>query len=208
MVRIRGYAKTRRLRRRRAARPARQGVPLRVRDVATVELGPESRRGVSDLDGKGDAVGRHRRHAPRRERAQRHPPGRGEAGRSRGEPARGRREVVTTYTPLDLILRALDTLKHELVLEMIVVSLVILLFLWHFRRRSVPIVTIPISVLLSFIPPLPARHLGQHHDPGRHRDLDRRAGGRRHRRVENATTGCTSGVGGRKGTSTGSASLR
>jgi Cu(I)/Ag(I) efflux system membrane protein CusA/SilA len=60
--------------------------------------------------------------------------------------------VVTTYDRSDLILRALDTLKHELVLEMIVVSLVILLFLWHFPSAIVPIVTIPVSVLLSFIP--------------------------------------------------------
>ncbi|HEX7786763.1 MAG TPA: efflux RND transporter permease subunit, partial [Methylomirabilota bacterium] len=59
---------------------------------------------------------------------------------------------VTTYDRSDLITRALDTLKHELVIEMIIVSLVILLFLWHFPSSIVPIVTIPVSVLLSFIP--------------------------------------------------------
>ena len=60
--------------------------------------------------------------------------------------------VVTTYDRSDLIQRAIDTLKHELVLQMIIVSLVILLFLWHIPSAIVPILTIPISVLLAFIP--------------------------------------------------------
>jgi hypothetical protein len=61
-------------------------------------------------------------------------------------------EVVTTYDRSDRITRAIDTLKHELVLEMIVVSLVILVFLWHLPSAVVPIVTIPVAVLLAFIP--------------------------------------------------------
>ncbi len=60
--------------------------------------------------------------------------------------------VVTTYDRSALIQRAIDTLKHELVLQMIIVSLVILLFLWHIPSAIVPILTIPISVLLAFIP--------------------------------------------------------
>ncbi len=59
---------------------------------------------------------------------------------------------VTTYDRSDLILRAIETLKHELTVEMIIVSLVILIFLWHVPSALVPIVTIPVSVLLSFIP--------------------------------------------------------
>src|SRR5690606_23655891 len=61
-------------------------------------------------------------------------------------------EVVSTYDRSTLIDRAIATLKHELTIEMIVVSLVILLFLWHLPSAIVPILTIPISVLLSFIP--------------------------------------------------------
>ena len=151
MVRIRGYAKTLDDFGDVVLRAGPAGVPLRVRDVATVELGPESRRGVGDLDGKGDAVGgivvmRHGENALnviRRVEAKLD-----DLAASLPEGV----EVVTTYDRSDLILRALDTLKHELVLEMIVVSLVILLFLWHFPSAIVPIVTIPISVLLSFIP--------------------------------------------------------
>ena len=59
---------------------------------------------------------------------------------------------MTTYDRSDLIERAIDTLKHELVLQMVIVSLVILLFLWHIPSAIVPILTIPISVLLAFIP--------------------------------------------------------
>ena len=151
MVRIRGYAKTLDDFGDVVLRAGPAGVPLRVRDVATVELGPESRRGVGDLDGKGDAVGgivvmRHGENALnviRRVEAKLD-----DLAASLPEGV----EVVTTYDRSDLILRALDTLKHELVLEMIVVSLVILLFLWHFPSAIGPIVTIPISVLLSFIP--------------------------------------------------------
>ncbi len=151
MVRIRGYAKTLDDFGDVVLRAGPSGVPLRVRDVATVELGPESRRGVGDLDGKGDAVGgiivmRHGENALNVIRRVEAKLDDLKASLPAGV------EVVTTYDRSDLILRALGTLKHELVLEMIVVSLVILLFLWHFPSAIVPIVTIPISVLLSFIP--------------------------------------------------------
>ena len=65
---------------------------------------------------------------------------------------------------------------------MLIVSLVILLFLWHIPSAIVPIVTIPVSVLLAFIPMYLHGHHLQHHVAGRHRDLDRRAGRRRDRR--------------------------
>src|SRR5512139_2567283 len=127
------------------------GVPVLLRDVARVEIGPELRRGVSDLDGTGDTVGgivvmRHgenalnviRRVKTRLEELKPSlPPG---------------VEIVTTYDRSDLIERAIDTLKHELTIEMIIVSLVILVFLWHIPSSVVPIVTIPVSVLLAFIP--------------------------------------------------------
>ncbi len=127
------------------------GVPVLLRDVARIELGPEIRRGVSDLDGQGDAVGgiivmRHGENAVNvidRVKA------RLEEIRS-SFPAGV--EVVPTYDRSGLIERAIDTLKHELIVEMLIVSLVILLFLWHIPSAIVPILTIPISVLLAFIP--------------------------------------------------------
>ena len=60
--------------------------------------------------------------------------------------------IVTTYDRSELIQRSIDTLKHELLLEMLIVSLVILVFLWHIPSAIVPIITIPVSVLLAFIP--------------------------------------------------------
>jgi Cu(I)/Ag(I) efflux system membrane protein CusA/SilA len=128
-----------------------RGTPVLLRDVGQVAMGPEIRRGVSDLDGRGDAVGgivvmRH-----------------GENARAVIDRVKRRLEeakpslpagvrVVTTYDRSDLIQRSIDTLKHELVLEMVIVSLVILVFLWHIPSAIVPIITIPVSVLLAFIP--------------------------------------------------------
>ncbi len=126
-------------------------VPVLLKDVARVEIGPEIRRGISDLDGLGDHVGgivvmRHGENALNViERVK--------ARLEEVEPSLPEGvEVVTTYDRSDLIHRAIGTLKHELILEMIIVSIVILLFLWHFPSAVVPILTIPISVLLSFIP--------------------------------------------------------
>ncbi len=127
------------------------GVPVRLRDVARVEVGPEIRRGVSDLNGLGDTVGgivvmRHGENAKNviarvKKRLEELAPSLPEGV-----------EVVITYDRSDLIDRAIATLKHELVIEMIIVSLVILVFLWHIPSALVPILTIPISVLLAFIP--------------------------------------------------------
>lgn len=127
------------------------GIPILLKDIARVELGPEIRRGISDLDGEGDHVGgivvmRHGENALNvinrvkqtlEDLKPSLPPG---------------VEIITTYDRSSLITRAIDTLKHELTVEMIIVSLVILFFLWHIPSAIVPIVTIPVSVLLSFIP--------------------------------------------------------
>jgi Cu(I)/Ag(I) efflux system membrane protein CusA/SilA len=61
-------------------------------------------------------------------------------------------QIVTTYDRSTLIDQAIETLRNTLTVEMIIVSIVILVFLWHLPSAIVPIVTIPISVLLSFIP--------------------------------------------------------
>jgi Cu(I)/Ag(I) efflux system membrane protein CusA/SilA len=151
MVRARGYAKTPQDFEQVVLKAAPGGVPVLVRDVGRVELGPEIRRGVSDFDGQGDTVGgivvmRHGENAL-------NVIGRVKARVAELQPSLPKGvEIVTTYDRSSLIERAIATLTHELTVEMIIVSLVILFFLWHIPSAIVPIVTIPVSVLLAFIP--------------------------------------------------------
>ena len=127
------------------------GTPVRVKDVARVAWGPDMRRGVGELDGEGEAVGgvivmRHGENAPAvidavKERLREIEPGLPEGV-----------HLVTVYDRSDLIHRAIHTITHELTLEMVIVSLVILLFLWHIPSALIPIVTLPVAVLLAFLP--------------------------------------------------------
>jgi Cu(I)/Ag(I) efflux system membrane protein CusA/SilA len=127
------------------------GIPIRVADVANVSLGPALQRGQADLDGEGIAVG-------------------GIVVMRYGENAldvinrvKERLEVLKTSLPdgveivpvydrSSLIERAIDTLRNTLIEEMLIVSLVIGLFLLHVRSAFVAILTLPIAILLAFIP--------------------------------------------------------
>ncbi len=151
MVRGRGYLRSPKDLEQVVLKTDERGTPVLLRDVADVALGPEMRRGVSDLNGLGDTVGgivvmRHGENA--REVIWRVKERLLEIERSLPPGVR----IVTTYDRSDLIQRAIDNLKHELVLEMAIVSLVILVFLWHIPSALVPIVTIPVSVVLAFLP--------------------------------------------------------
>ncbi len=127
------------------------GTPITVKDVAKVTIGPEIRRGVADLDGEGDVVGgivvmRYGENALNlierlKKKFEELKP---------SLPAGV--EVVTTYDRSELIGEAIRTVKSKLIEEMIVVSIIILIFLWHIPSAMVPILTIPISVGLAFIP--------------------------------------------------------
>ena len=127
------------------------GTPVLVKDVANVALGPEMRRGIADYDGEGDVVGgivvmREGENALNvinrvKQKLEELKPSLPEG-----------LEVVTTYDRSELILAAIETVKDKLIEEIIVVSLVILIFLWHFPSSIVPIITIPVSVALAFIP--------------------------------------------------------
>jgi len=151
MVRGRGYLGSRDDLEQIAVKTNDQGTPLRVGDIGRVQLGPELRRGVADLDGRGEVVGgivvmRHGENALRvieRVKSKLH-----ELEPSLPQGVR----IVTTYDRSDLIERAIETLRSKLLEEVLIVSLVVLLFLWHIPSAIVPIVTIPVSVLLSFIP--------------------------------------------------------
>jgi len=127
------------------------GTPILVKNVADVVVGPDIRRGVADLDGEGDTVGGIVIMTYGENALNVINNGKAKIEEIRSSLAKGV-EIVTTYDRSDLIKRAIDTLKHQLVEEMIIVSLVILIFLWHFPSAIIPIVTIPIAVLLSFIP--------------------------------------------------------
>ena len=127
------------------------GIPIRVADVANVSLGPALQRGQSDLDGEGIAVG-------------------GIVVMRYGENAldvinRVKErldvlrislpegvEIVPVYDRSSLIESAIETLRSTLIEEMLIVSLVIVLFLLHVRSAFVAILTLPIAILLAFIP--------------------------------------------------------
>lgn len=127
------------------------GTPILIRDLATVTLGPDLRRGIVTLDDKGEVVGgivvmRYGENALKVIRAVKAkleeikpslPPG---------------VNIVPTYDRSALIVRAIDTLRYTLTEEMVIVSVVILIFLWHIPSTIIPIITIPIAIILSFIP--------------------------------------------------------
>jgi Cu(I)/Ag(I) efflux system membrane protein CusA/SilA len=127
------------------------GIPILVRDLGMVTLGPDIRRGVAELNGEGEVVGgivimRYGENALKviervrtklEEMKPALPPG---------------VEIVTTYDRAELIEHAIETLKGTLIEELIIVSIVIMIFLWHIPSALVPIITIPITIILSFIP--------------------------------------------------------
>jgi Cu(I)/Ag(I) efflux system membrane protein CusA/SilA len=127
------------------------GTPIRVSDVAHVRIGPDIRRGVAELDGQGEVVGGiivmrfgenaldviDRVKAKLRE--------------VQGALPAGVR-IVPTYDRSWLIDESIDTLRNTLIEEAIVVSIVIIIFLFHFRSALIPILTLPSAVVASFIP--------------------------------------------------------
>ncbi len=129
----------------------REGTPILVKDVARVHLGPDMRRGVADLNGEGDVAAgivviRYGVDTygviedVKRAVAEKVQPALPEGV-----------EFVTTYDRSSLIERSIDTLKEKLIEEAIIVSLVCVVFLWHFRSALVAILTLPLSILLSFM---------------------------------------------------------
>ncbi len=127
------------------------GVPITIKDVAEVKLGPDMRRGLAELDGEGEVVGgivvmRYGENAldvihAVKERL-------GDIERSLPDGV----EIVVTYDRSGLIEASIETLQHTLIEEMIVVSVVIFLFLMHVRSALIPIITLPLGVLFAFVP--------------------------------------------------------
>ena len=150
-IRGRGYARSVRDFENIVLSASENGTPIRVKDIGQVVLGPDIRRGVADLDGEGEVVsgivvmrqGQNaldvidRIKAKIKEIEPSLPPG---------------VKIVPIYDRSDLILRSIDNLKSTLIEVILTVSFIILLFLWHIPSALIPIITIPVAVLLSFIP--------------------------------------------------------
>ncbi len=152
MVRGRGYAKSvQDIENIVVTNDHESGTPILVKNVATVELGPDMRRGVTDLNGMGDTAGGIviMRQGENVVNVIARVKTRLEEIRTSLPPGV---RIVPTYDRSDLVGRALHTLKDELIAEVLIVCLVILVFLWHIPSAIVPILTIPISVSLAFIP--------------------------------------------------------
>jgi Cu(I)/Ag(I) efflux system membrane protein CusA/SilA len=126
------------------------GTAIRLGDVATVQLGPEIRRGVADLNGEGEVVGgvivlRSGTNALAAIEAVKAKLQTLQAGLPDGV------EIVPTYDRSSLIERAVANLSEKLIEEFLVVIVVCALFLWHLRSALVAIVTLPIGILAAFI---------------------------------------------------------
>ncbi|MEH6588600.1 MAG: CusA/CzcA family heavy metal efflux RND transporter [Halioglobus sp.] len=126
------------------------GTPIRLRDVAHVQIGPELRRGLVDLNGEGEVAGgvvimRFGENALATIQAVRNKLEELKAGLPQGV------EIVPVYDRGDLIERAVKSLNTSLMQELIVVSLVVTLFLLHARSALVAIITLPLGILMAFI---------------------------------------------------------
>ena len=127
-----------------------QGTPLRIGDVATVNLGPQMRRGIAELNGEGEVVGGVvvMRFG---ENAQQTINGLKEKLESLKSSLPEGVEIVPVYDRSKLIVRAVDNLWSKLLEELAVVAIVCVAFLFHLRSSIVAVVTLPLGILVSFI---------------------------------------------------------
>jgi len=126
------------------------GTPVMLRDVARVQMGPDIRRGIAEKNGEGEVVGgivvmRYGGNALEVIENVKKKITEISAGLPKGV------EIHTAYDRSALIHRSIDTLRHELVQQMIIVALVCVLFLWHARSALVAAVSLPLGILVSFI---------------------------------------------------------
>lgn len=151
MVRGRGYAKSVDDFANILLRIADNGSPVYIKDVGKVEIGPDIRRGVAELDGAGEVIsgivvmrqGQNALDVINRVKAK-------IAEISPGLPEGVK--IVPVYDRSELIQRAIANLRATLIEVIVTVALVILLFLWHVPSAIIPMVTIPVAVLVAFIP--------------------------------------------------------
>ena len=130
---------------------ARNGTPVLIKDLGTVSFGPDIREGVAEWNGEGETVGgivvmRYGLNALNVINGVKK-----KLAEIKGSLPPGV-EIVSGYDRGGLISESINTLKHSLIEEAIIVSLVIIVFLFHFRSALIPILTLPIALVISFIP--------------------------------------------------------
>ncbi len=126
------------------------GTPILLRDVATVQLGPDMRRGLAELDGQGEVAGgivvmRFGENVPRVIERVKHKLKEVEPSMPTGV------KVVTVYDRSDLIHESIATAQESLIEELVVTGVLIVVFLLHVRSAMLPILTLPLSILMAFI---------------------------------------------------------
>ena len=129
----------------------RKGTSVLIKNIGKVHLGPDLRRGVAELNGEGEVVGgivvmRYGENALHVIEGVKKKLAEIKTSLPAGV------EVVPTYDRSELINRSIATLREKLIEESIVVALVCLVFLWHVRSALVAIITLPVAILLSFLP--------------------------------------------------------
>ena len=151
MVRGRGYARSIQDFEDIAVAASETGVPVRIKDIGQVVVGPDLRRGVTDLDGHGEVVSGivimrngenaldviDRVQAKLKEIEAGLPPG---------------LKIVPVYDRSELIHHSISNVRKTMIEVIVTVVIIILLFLWHFPSAAIPILTIPVAILISFIP--------------------------------------------------------
>jgi Cu(I)/Ag(I) efflux system membrane protein CusA/SilA len=151
MVRGRGYIKSLEDLKNIAIGTNGAGTPVFLKDIASIQLGPEIRRGIADLDGKGEVAGgivvvrfgenvlnviKRVKEKIKNDISPSLPEG---------------MKIITTYDRSDLIHRSIDTLKEEIIKLSIAVSAVCIVFLFHLPSALVVILTLPVAIIISFI---------------------------------------------------------
>ena len=150
-VRGRGYVRSVKDLQNIAVSTSDSGTPICLKDIGEVAVGPDLRRGIAEWNGEGDVVSGivimrygqnaldviQRVKAKLREIEPGLPPG---------------VKIVPVYDRSDLILRAIDNLKSTVVEVLVTVALVVFLFLWHIPSALIPVITLPVAILISFIP--------------------------------------------------------
>ncbi len=150
MVRVSGYLKTLDDFRAIPLKVSATGVPVQLKDVARIQVGPEMRRGIAELDGEGEVVG-----GVIILRSGKNALATIEAVKAKLESLKASLppgvEVVPTYDRSDLIKRAVRTVGGTLLEQFIIVALICIVFLFHTRSALVSIVSLPLGVLIAFI---------------------------------------------------------
>ncbi len=150
MIRATGYIKSEKDLRNIPLGVSKKGVPILIKDVALVRLGPQMRRGVAELNGEGEVVGgviimRSGENALTTIEKVKQKLKTLKKGLPDGV------EIVETYDRSSLIKRSVSTLTEKLIEEFVVVALVCLVFLFHLRSALVAIISLPIGIIIAFI---------------------------------------------------------